>query len=126
MQVSDKDVLGILAVAMAETLAMGTDLVDTLGGVFAVDVAEHWQPDDTFFELVRDREAVGAMLAEVIGETAAGTYLTDTGTRKKAIIRKALAGDGRNKVEGWLPRYLRFPQGQYTERALVARQRAAA
>jgi ParB family chromosome partitioning protein len=126
MQLSDKDVLSILAVVIAETLAMGTDLVDTLGATLAVDVAAHWRPDDTFFELVRDRETVGAMLAEVVGETAAATYLTDTGTKKKAIIRKALAGDGRTKVEGWLPRYVRFPQRQYTERALLARQRAAA
>ncbi len=126
MDLSDKDVLGIVAVVMAETLAMGTDLVDTLGAMLAVNIAAHWQPDDTFFELVRDREAIGAMLAEVIGDTAAATYLTDTGTKKKAIIRKALSGDGRAKVEGWLPRYLRFPQGQYTERALLARRRAAA
>lgn len=126
MQLSDKDVLSILAVVMAETLAMGTDLVDTLGATPTVEVAAHWQPDDTFFELLRDREVVGAMLAEVIGETAAATYLTDTGTKKKALIRKALAGDGRTKVEGWLPRYLRFPQGQYTERPLLARQQAAA
>ena len=126
MQLSDKDVLSILAVVMAETLGVGTDLVDTLGATLAIDVAAHWQPDDTLFELVRDREAVGAMLAEVIGETAAASYLTDTGTKKKTLIRKALSGDGRSKVEGWLPRYLRFPQGRYTERALLARQRAAA
>jgi ParB family chromosome partitioning protein len=126
MQLSDKDVLGILAVVMAETLGVGTDLVDTLGATLAVDVAAHWQPDDTFFELVRDREVIGAMLAEVIGETAAATYLTYTGTKKKALIRKALGGEGRSKVEGWLPRYLRFPQGQYTDRPLLARQRAAA
>ncbi len=109
---------------MAETLASGTALIDTLGAL-AIDVATHWQPDELFFELARDREAVGAMLAEVIGETAARSYLTDTGTKKKALIRKALAGDGRTKVDGWLPRYMRFPQGGYTPTApLLARERA--
>ena len=34
--------------------------------------------------------------------------------------------DGRTKVENWTPRYMRFPQGGYTERALLARERAAA
>lgn len=123
---SDKEVMRILAVVMAEALASGTALIDALGEILSVDVGKLWQPDDTFFELARDREAVGAMLAEVIGAQAAAGYLTDTGTKKKAIIRKALAGDGRTKVDSWTPRYMRFPQGGYTERALLTRERAAA
>lgn len=106
----------MLAVAMAETLAMGTTLIDTLGPNLAVDVGQRWQPDDLFFNLAKDRDAVSAMLTEVIGETAARSYLTETGTKKKAIIKKALAGDGRTKVDGWLPGYMRFPQAGYTER----------
>lgn len=122
----DKDVIALLAVAMAETLAMGTGLIDTLGQVLAVDVGLHWQPDDLFFDLAKDREAVSGMLIEVIGETAARGYLTETGTKKKAIIRKALAGEGRAKVDGWLPGYLQFPQAQYTERPLTAKPQASA
>jgi hypothetical protein len=30
-------------------------------------------------------------------------------------------GDGRRKVEGWLPRYMKFPQAVYAERRLTAR-----
>ncbi len=126
MALSDKEVMRILAVVMGETLASGTALIDTLGETLSVDIGHGWQPDDTFFELARDREAVGGMLAEVIGEQAAAGYLTETGTKKKAIIRKALAGDGRVKVEGWTPRYLRFSQGRYTERPMTGRCRAAA
>ena len=123
---SDKEVMRILAVVMAEALTSATALIDTLGETLSVDVAKHWQPDDAFFELARDREAIGAMLAEVIGAQAAAGYVTDTGTKKKAIIRKALTGDGRTKVDGWMPRYMRFPQSGYTGRALLARVRAAA
>ena len=123
---SDQEVMRLLAVVMAEALASGTALIDMLGETLTIDVGKHWQPEDTFFELARDREAVGAMLAEVIGEQAAASYLTETGTKKKAIIRKALAGDGRTKVDDWTPRYMRFPQGGYTGRTLLARERAAA
>jgi ParB family transcriptional regulator, chromosome partitioning protein len=123
IEIPDKDVLALLAVAMAETLAMGTGLIDTLGSRLQIDIGAHWQPDDLFFDLARDREAVGAMLNEVIGETASRSCLTETGTKKKALIRKALAGDGRTKVEGWLPRYMAFPQAGYTERPATARQR---
>lgn len=126
LDMPDKDVPRLLAVVMAETLSLGTNLVDTLGVLLKVDVMAAWQPDDLFFDLVRDREVVSGMLAEVIGETAARSYLTDTGTKKKALIRKALTGDGRTKVEAWTPRYFRFPLDRYTERPLTARGRYSA
>lgn len=103
LDMTDAQVMQVVAVVMAETLAVGTDIIDTLGQRLGVDCLQHWQPDDTYFALVKDREAVSGMLAEVIGDTAANTYLTEPGTKKKAIIRKALTGDGRTKVEKWAP-----------------------
>jgi ParB family chromosome partitioning protein len=126
LDMTDAQVLHVLAVVMAETLAVGTDLIDTLGERLGVDCLRHWQPDDTFFALVKDREAVSGMLAEVIGETAAASYLTDTGAKKKMIIGKALTGDGRTKVETWAPRYMVFPQRGYTGRAAVVAGRPGA
>ena len=117
---TDNEVMALLAVTVAETLAMGTGLIDDLGQSLKFDIGAQWQPDDLFFDLAKDREAVGAMLAEVIGESAARSYITETGAKKKAIIRKALAGEDRTKVEGWLPRYLQFPQARYTDRPLTA------
>lgn len=102
LEMHDKDVTRLLAVVMAETLAAGTALIDALGQQLAVDVGAQWQPDEMFFGLLRDRQTIGAMLTEVIGERAADSYLTATGTTKKDIVRKALAGDGRSKVTGWL------------------------
>jgi ParB family chromosome partitioning protein len=118
LDMPDKDVNRLLAVVMAETLAAGTALIDTLGQQLAVDVGAQWQPDAMFFDLLRDRESIGAMLTEMIGKRAADSYLTATGTAKKEIMRKALVGDGRSKVTGWLPRYKAFPQGAYTARPL--------
>ncbi len=126
LDMTDAQVGQVLALVMAETLAAGSSLIDALGQRLDVDCMRHWQPDETYFALVKDREAVGAMLAEVIGETAANSYLTDPGTKKKGLIRKALAGDGRTKVEHWTPRYMAFPQAQYTNRPLAAGARTAA
>lgn len=126
LDLSDAQVMQVLAVVMAETLAAGAGLIDTLGQHLNVDCLEHWQPDAPFFALVKDREAVTAMLAEVIGEQAANSYLTEPGTKKKDIIRKALAGDGRTRVDGWTPRYMAFAQAQYTARALMGAARQAA
>ena len=53
----------------------------------------------------------------MIGKRAADSYLIATGIAKKDIMCKALAGDGRSKGTGWLPRYMTFSQGGgYTER----------
>lgn len=122
----DNDVLAILAALTAETLALGTEAVDTLGATMGVNVGKHWQPDDTFFDLTRDKEVLNAMLTEVVGKDAAASYLTGTGKAKKEIIRKALTGDGRKKVDGWLPRWMAFPATSYTKRKLtkVARSKA--
>ena len=117
---TDNEVMALLAVTVAETLAMGTGLIDDLRQSLKVDIGAQWQPDDLFFDLAKDREAVGAMLGEVIGESAARSYITATGAKKMAIIRKALAGEDRTKVEGWLPRYFQFPQAGYTDRPLTA------
>ena len=125
-ELPDADVMDLVAVVMAETLAAGKNLVDRLGETLKADVGQHWTPDDTFFSLVKDREAVLAMLTEVIGASAAKSYLTETGTKKKAIIRKALAGEGRTKVDGWTPRVMTFPQRGYTQRPLTAHARPAA
>lgn len=117
---TDTDVLSLLALVVAETLAMGTGMIDVLGQTLKVDVGASWQPDELFFDLAKDREAVGAMLEEVIGQPAARPYITENGSKKKAIFRKAQAGEDRAKVEGWLPRYFRFPQAGYTDRPLTA------
>lgn len=123
---SDADVLRLLAVVTAETLALGTEIVDALGTAMNVDVTKTWEPDDTFFELVRDKQVLNEMLIEVIGKTYAETYLTDTGTKKKTIIRKALAGDGREKVTDWQPRWMVFPASSYTDRPLTNRRKPTA
>ena len=68
LDMPDKDVNRLLALVTAETLAAGSALIDTLGQQLAVDVGAQWQPDDMFFGLLGDREMIGAMLAEVIGE----------------------------------------------------------
>ena len=108
------------------TLAIGTGLVDALGSDLKVDVLKDWQPDDTLFSLIRDKDTLTAMLGEVAGNQAADTYLTATGTRKKEIMRNALAGTSRRKTENWKPRWMAFPQGQYTKRPLTVRGRAGA
>ena len=121
----DAAVIKLLAVVMAQALATGTELVDTIGTALKVDVTKDWTPDDTLFDLIRDKQVTGELLADVIGKDAAASYLTHTGTAKKQIIRNALTGTNRPKVV-WSPHWMTFPQGNYTRRRLSGSTKANA
>ncbi len=86
-----------------------------------VRMAEAWQADDAFFDLVRDREAVDAILAEVAGRAVADANLSATLKVRKSIVRDCLAGaNGREKVEGWTPAWMAFPARSYTDRGALS------
>ena len=106
----DEEVLRVAAFIMAETLAAGSPLVEAVGVHLKVDARQHWQPDDAFFELARERATVNAMLAEVGGKSVADANLSERAKTQKQIIRNSLDGtNGRTKVEGWLPGFMAFP-----------------
>lgn len=109
----DDVVLRVLTLAMAETLAAGSALVEAAGVVVKPDVARWWAADDTFLELVRDRVAINAMLGEVAGKAVAEANLSETAKVQRKIVHDCLTGEGRPRSEGWVPRYMTFPAGHY-------------
>ncbi len=115
LKLSDKDVMRTLAFVMAETLEAGTGIVEALGTHIKVDMADYWQADDAFFDLLRDKAAVNAMLRHIGGKAVADANVTATTKVQKKIIRDFISGDGRKKVEGWLPHYMAFPFKAYTK-----------
>jgi ParB family chromosome partitioning protein len=121
----DDEVLGVAAVVMAETLAAGSTEVEAAGAWLKVDMGRFWSPDDAFFDLIRDREAVNALLREVGGKKVADGNLTERVKTQKAILRDHLQGaNDRPKVEGWIPRWMAFPAGAYTKRPFAPAARA--
>jgi ParB family chromosome partitioning protein len=111
---TDKQVARVAAFAMAESLAAGSAVVEALGTHLKVDAAQHWTPDEAFFDLIRDKGTVNAMLAEVAGEAVADANVAEKAKTQKQIIKDCLAGaGGRTKVEGWLPGFMTFPFRDY-------------
>jgi ParB family transcriptional regulator, chromosome partitioning protein len=110
----DAEVLRLASVAMAGTLAVGSLASEVAGSVLEVDAGTHWQPDDTFLDLIRDKATLTAMIAEVAGKDAAkGNAGAKTATLRQ-VIRDALKGaNGRKKAERWLPGWLAFPFRPY-------------
>lgn len=123
LELDTKHVNSILAVLVAETLAMGTGLVDAAGAKLDVAVTGAWSPDDTFFALIRDRAVSTAILAEVAPERPAPSSTT-TAKEVKSRVRDAL----KNKpaAEPWTPRWMAFPAGAYIDRPLTSRLRHGA
>ena len=117
LALTDEDVVRVLAFVMAETLCSGTAIVELLGARLNVDMASCWQSDDAFFDLLRDRDVVNAMLAEIGGNEVADANVSEKVRTQKTIIRDFISGEnGRQKVDGWLPRWMKFPVESYTDR----------
>ena len=116
LKLPDNDVMRVLAIVMAETLEAGTGVVEALGAHLKVDMRDYWQADDAFFDLLRDKAAVNAMLRHIGGKAVADANVTATTRVQKKIVRDFLTGDGRKKTEGWQPEYMAFPFKAYTKR----------
>jgi len=114
---------------MADSLQPGSDEVEVAGAWLRTDIAQVWRPDAVFFDLIRDRETINAMLREVGGRKVAEGNLTERIKTQKGILRDFLDGEGgRPKADGWTPRWMGFPAQAYTHRPCppAARSRAAA
>jgi ParB family chromosome partitioning protein len=113
----DAIVMEIITVIMGETLASGSAAVAAVGVQIGVDMADWWQADAAFFKLIRDKEVLSRLVAEVAGETVATANAGEKTKTLKRIVRDHLDGaDGRPKVERWVPRWLGFPASAYTSR----------
>ena len=126
LELPEAVVLEVLAVVMAETLASGSELIETLGVTLGVKMADYWVADQAFYDLLRDREVATAILAEVGGSAVAEANAKEKGKVIKGVIADCLTGsNGRTKVDGWVPKWMAFPPAAYTTRGGVATVTAA-
>jgi ParB family chromosome partitioning protein len=123
----DPCVMEIVAVVMGEALASGSAAVEAVGLHLNVAMADWWQADTAFFELIRDKEVLTRIVAEVAGETVASANAGEKTKVMKKIVADHLAGEnGRAKIERWVPRWMAFPPSAYTSRGGVGTVNAAA
>ena len=115
-KLDDAQITRILAFVMAETLEADTALIEHLGPMLGTDPAQDWHPDDTFFDLLRDKQTINAMVGEIAGENVAKANLTVTAKVQKGIIQDCLNGTRKQVKQDWTPRYMAFPMQAYTDR----------
>lgn len=116
ISLDDETVTRILTFVIAETLPSGSAMVEILGNMLDVDMADYWKPDDIFFDLLRDKQAVNGMLKHIGGKSVADGNLTATAKTQKQIIKDFLSGARTLKDPDWQPHYMAFPMQAYTKK----------
>ena len=127
LELPDPVVMEIIAIVMGETLQAGSEAVEMIGVQIGTDMHRHWQADAAFFDQLRDREVLLAIVGEVAGADVAAGNKDAKGKALKAIITDCLAGEnGRAKAEPWVPQWMAFPPNAYTSRGGVGSVKSAA
>jgi len=91
-----------------------------IGHYLAVDMTKFWQADAAFWGLVRDKEVLGKIVAEVAGPDVAAANDKEKAKVLKAIVADHLGGaNGRAQVGPWVPKWMTFPPSPYTTRGGV-------
>jgi ParB family chromosome partitioning protein len=79
-----------------------------------------WHDTTVLPDLLRDKQVLNAVLAEVAGPDVAEANAEATAKVQRGILVDCLTGsNGRAKLEGWVPRWFAFPPSGYTERGGV-------
>jgi ParB family chromosome partitioning protein len=103
-RLSEANLARVAAFVMAETLAVGSAVVDSVGVGAGIKPRDQWSPDETFYALLRDRDAVNGMLAEVANKKLADKSLTTKLKDQKAMLAKLVL-----ERPDWAPGWMRFP-----------------
>ena len=120
LKLTEDDVLRLMALAMAETLAVGTASAELAGSITGATLND-WRPDDTFFDLLNRKDVVNSILTDIGSAAIADGNKAETAKVQKGIIKDIMRGEnGREQNADWLPAYFRFPPEAYTSRGGVS------
>tara|TARA_R110000850_G_scaffold180074_1_gene305751 strand:+ start:104 stop:784 length:681 start_codon:yes stop_codon:yes gene_type:complete len=113
----DAETMTVLAFVMADTLEAGGAIVEAVAVATETDMAAYWKPEPVFLDLVRDKRAINAMVAEIASPATAKAALTDTGKAQKDLIWNRIVGEGCEAHPGWRPGWMQVPPTRLVEAA---------
>jgi ParB family chromosome partitioning protein len=117
LAMSDEEVMQVLALTMAETLESGGPVVETVLHVCGTDLGSYWSPDDAFFDLLRDKRAINAMVADIASPSVAENVAKESGKVQKALIKNRIEGVDCTTNPGWRPGWMQVPPTRLVEGA---------
>ena len=115
----DAAVMRVLALAMSQTLSSDEAVVEAVCMATEPDMSALWSPDDAFFDILRDKRVLNAMLREIGGKRLADSMVSESGTKQKTALRNRIGGVGVTPEEAkpdWRPRWMQTRPGWYVER----------
>ena len=117
LAMSDGEVMEVLAFTMAHTLEAGGPVVKAVLQVCETDLPAYWKPDAAFFDLLRDKRAINAMVADIGSKSLAESCASDTAKVQKQIIGNRIMGHGCDPNPGWRPSWMQVPPTRLVEGA---------
>ena len=117
LAMSDEEVMEVLAFTMAETLEAGGPVVEAVLHVCETDLPEYWKPDPAFFDLLRDKRAINAMVADIGSKSLAESSAGDTAKVQKQVIGNRIMGHGCEPSPDWRPAWMQVPPARVVEGA---------
>jgi len=109
LAMSDEEVMKVLALTMAETLEAGGPVVEAVLHVCGTDLGRYWSPDDAFFDLLRDKRAINALVADISSPSVAESVTKESGKVQKALIQNRIEGVDCTANPGWRPGWMQVP-----------------
>ena len=117
LAMSDQEVMEVLAFTMAQTLEAGGPVVEAVLHVCDTDLHAYWKPEAAFFDLLRGKRAINAMVADIGTKSLAESCTTDTAKVQKQIIANRIMGEGREPNPDWRPGWMQTPPTRYVDGA---------
>ena len=113
LKMDEQQVIRVLTFVMAETLEAGGAAVEAVLHVTGCASEKQIPLDETFWDLLRDKRPINAMVAEIAGETSAKAALTETAKNQKQIIRNRITGEDCEAATDWRPGWMMTPPASY-------------
>ena len=117
LAMSDEEVGQVLAFTMTETLEPGGAVVEAVAHVTSTDMVKYWKPEPAFFDLLRDKRAINAMVADIATPETAQSCLTEAGKVQKQVISNRITGEGCTSNPDWRPGWMQVPPTRYVDGA---------
>ena len=117
LAMSDAEVTQVMALTMAETLESGGPVVEAVLHACDTDPAGLWKPDETFFDLLRDKRVITAFIADAVSPEAAREAIGETTKIQKAQLAEALAALEKSLAAAWTPGWMQVPPNRHIEGA---------
>ena len=113
----DDEVLQVLTVIMVTKLEAASPIVEAVAMPTETDMSAYWKPDDTFFDLLRDKRAINAMIADIASREVAETHLTESAKVQKTVLANRISGEGCAPDPDWRPGWMQVPPTRIVEGA---------